>query len=91
MREEEALKLIGDPQKVDKDLQIFRRTARRLSSRYPRMIDRYPKQWIAVHSGRVRAHGRTFKSILRQINEKGLPREHVIIRFIHKEPRTMIL
>ena len=82
---------IGDPATIDKELQMFRRTAKRLSSRHPRMIERYPKQWIAIHAGRVRAHGRSLKTVLRQIDSKGLPREHTMVRFIHKEPRTMIL
>ena len=82
---------IGDPKKVDEDLQSFRRTAKRLSSRHPRLIERYSKQWIALHSGKVQAHGRSFKAVLDQIDSKGLPRGQTIIRFIHKEPRTMIL
>ena len=82
---------IGDPHKVDEDLQSFRKTARRLSSRHPRLVERYPNQWIALHAGKVRAHGRTFEAVLAQIDSKGLPRAQIIIRFIHKEPRTLIL
>ena len=91
MTSQEILDLIGDPRQVDADLQVLRRTAKRLSSRRPRMIERYPKRWIALHAGRVRAEGRTLKSVLGQIDKKGLPRQHTIVRFIHKEPRTMIL
>lgn len=88
---DEVLKQIGNPAEVDRELQAFRRTAWALSSRHPRLIDRYPKEWVAVYRGRVRAHGRTFRSVMEQIDEKGLPRGHVIVRFIHKDGRTMIL
>ena len=86
-----VLELLGDPSGVDRDLQAFRRSARVLSSRHPRLIDRYPKQWVAVHQGKVRAQGKTLRSLLAQVDKKGLPRERLIVRFIDKTQRTMIL
>jgi len=86
-----VLEQIGDPRDVERDLRSFRRTALALSSNHPRLIDRYPNQWVALHRGRVRASGRTFASVMVQIDKKGLPREHVIVRFIDKNQRTMIL
>ena len=91
MEKQSILDLIGNPKEIDRDLQSFRKTAQRLSSRHPRLIDKYPKQWVALHSGRVRAHGRSLKGVLREIDAKGLSREQTIVRFINKEPRTMIL
>lgn len=85
------LKLLGDPRGVDRDLQVFRRSARVLSSKHPRLIDRYPKQWVAIHQGRVRAQGKTLRSLLAQVDKKALPREHLIVRFIDKTQRTVIL
>ena len=86
-----VLEQVGDPRDVERDLRSFRRTARILSSNHPRLINRYPNQWVALHRGRVRASGRTFASVMAQIDKKGLPREHVIVRFIDKNQRTMIL
>ena len=81
----------GSAADVDRELQRFRKATRVLSSKHPRLIDRYPKQWIGVYQGRVRVHGRTFTSVMRQIAEKRLPREDVIVRFIDKNQRAMIL
>ena len=83
--------LVGDARKVDEDLQAFRKTAMRLSSRHPRMVERYPNQWIALHSGQVRAYGDSLDVVLREIDDMGLSRDQTIVRFIDKEPRTMIL
>ena len=82
---------LGNPADIDRELQSFRKTARVLSSEHPRLIDRYPKQWVAVYEGKVKAHGRTFQSVLRRLDEEGIPRENVIVRYISKEERTMIL
>ncbi len=87
----EITDLIGNPREVDAELRSFRKTAMRLSSRHPRMIERYPKRWVALHSGRVRAHGESLESVLEAIDSKGLPRGQTIVRLIHDEPRTMIL
>ena len=87
----EVRELIGDPNRVDEELRAFRKTAKRLSARSPRMIDRYRGQWIALYAGRIRAHGDSMESVLATVDEKRLPREHTIVRFIEDEPRTFIL
>ena len=82
--------LIGDPRKAVAELEAFQETARGLSASQPRMIEKYPGQWVGLHSGSVRAHGPTLESVLEKIDSEGFSREQVIVRFIHTEPRTMI-
>lgn len=89
--EREVLQLIGDPHEADRDLQEFRASAMRLSSRHPRMIERYPNQWIALHSGRVRAQDDSLHGLLKSVDKQGIPRGQAIVRFIDDQPRTMIL
>lgn len=86
-----VLKQIGNPAKIDKELQDFQKAAHALSSNHPRMIDLYSKQWIAVFQGEVKAKGRTFQSVMDQVDKKKIPREGVIVRYIDKNLRTMIL
>lgn len=88
---DEVLKLLGDPTQVDEELRRFRKAARILSSNRPRLLDHYPQQWVAVHEGRVKAQGKTLRSLLTQVDKQGLPREHIIVRFIGRTQRTMIL
>ena len=85
------LELIGDPSQVDQELTDFSETAQILSSEHPRMIEQYPKQWIALYQGVVRAQASTYHSVLEELQKKGLPKEHMIVRFIDRNPRTMIL
>ena len=89
---DEIVDLIGDPRKADEEMQAFHLTASCLSSSsHPRMIERYPGQWIALHTGKVRAHGTSIESVLAKIDMEGLAREQTIVRFIHDKPRTMLL
>lgn len=83
--------LIGEPKTVSKELQNFRRSARLLSSHQTRLIELYPKQWIAVLDGKVRANARTFHSLMRQIDKRQVPRIRVFVRFIDKNQRSLIL
>ena len=91
LNENIVLEQLGNPAKVAKELESFQRAAKVLSSKQPRMIDEYPKQWIAVHQGKVKASGKTFKSLMTAIEKRRLPRQNLIIRFIDKSERTMIL
>ena len=83
--------VIGDPKRVDSELRSFRRSSRTLSSHHPRLINRYPKKWVAVYDGKVQAQGRTLSALFATIKRKGLPREDVIVRFIDRDERIMIL
>ena|SRR5438034_3880066 len=88
---QEILPLVGDPTQVDRSLEAFRKAARVLSSDHPRLIDKYPKQWVAVYNGEVRASANTFKGLLVQVDRAHLPRAETVIRFIDRNQRTMIL
>lgn len=90
-REREILELIGDPEHLEKELEEFRTNARVLSAEQGRLISRYPQRWVAVYEGDVAADAPTLADLIRQIDERGLPRGHVIVRYIDKHPRTLIL
>lgn len=89
--EKSVLEKLGNPSKVDKELRSFRKSAMVLSSKHPRLVNRYPKQWVAVYNGKTIAVGRTLNSALRESDKRGIPREHVIVRYIDKNQRAMIL
>ena len=91
LSEEMILGEIGDVVALDRELRRFRKAAKVLSRKHPRLMEAYPKQWIGVYHGRVAVRGRTLQSVLTQLDQKSLPREQVIVRFIDKNERTMIL
>ncbi len=76
---------------LDKELRRFRRTAQVLSRRHPRMIDAYPKQWVGVYHGKVAATGKTLTALLTALDKQAVPCQKVLIRFITKDERTLIL
>ena len=89
--EQSILEQLGDPADVARELKAFCQSARSLDRQLPDLVDRYPNQWVAVLDGKVRAHGRTLQDVIKKIDQKGLPREQTIVRFIDKGERVMIL
>lgn len=87
----ELLALLGDPKRVIQDLRKFRRSTRVLSSEHPRLIDKYERRWVAVHGGKVRANAATFGRLMASVDQRGLPRENIVVRYIDKDERIMIL
>jgi hypothetical protein len=79
------------PKSVARSLRKFQRSARMLSSNQPRLIDEYPDQWVAVSDNAVVAHGEDLKKVLQQVDKKGIPRADVLVRFIERTQRTLIL
>ena len=87
----EILKVLGNPLRLHRELQSFRKAARALSSDHPRLIDQYPNQWVVVYRGRVAAHGATLSSVLAKMKRNKIPQRRAIVRYIEKNRRTMIL
>jgi hypothetical protein len=57
-QDDEVLRALGGAaEAIDKNLADFTAAARVLSSDQPRLIDQYPKEWVAVYHGGVVAHG----------------------------------
>lgn len=89
--EDDILQILGDPAEIDLSLTAFRKSAQVLSSEHPRMIDQYAKQWVAIYDGEVRAQASTFLALMNQAEKNGLRREQLVVRFIDRNRRTMIL
>ena len=87
----EVLGLVGAPRTVEKELRQFRRNASALSSSHPRLINEYPQRWVAVHKGKVKAKGKNLSALMQVVAKKRLPRGELVVRFIDREPQTMIL
>ena len=88
---DKARELFGDPEEVTERLRIFSDSARVFSSDHPRLIDAYPGQWVAVYRGEVRAHSEDFTDLLKQVDELELSRAQVMVRFIDKNQRALII
>ncbi|MYF09583.1 MAG: hypothetical protein F4171_10740 [Gammaproteobacteria bacterium] len=80
-----------DPEKIACGLKSFETSCAKLSSDRPRLLEKYPDQWIGIHSGQVRAADEDLDTVLRTLDEQGVPRSSTVLRFIEKEPETLIL
>ena len=83
--------IIGDPKRVDAELQRFRKDARLLSSKRMNLRARYPQRWVVLYDGQVRADAETLKQALARADELHLPREQTVIRYVDRDVRRMIL
>ena len=89
---EDLREIIGDPQEIHDDFREFDKSAALFStSRYHRLLEKYPDKWIAVTAGKVEAHGDSYEAVLQTVRERGLPINWTIIEFIETDPITMIL
>ena len=79
------------PSRMAQSLRAFQRSARVLSDSHPRLIDEYPDQWVALADSTVMAYGDTLEQVLTQIDAQNISRADVIVRFIERTQRTLIL
>jgi hypothetical protein len=55
------------------------------------MIDEHPQQWVALYDGHVELYGSTLNSVMAQIDNRGLPKDEMIVRYIDRDIKTLIL
>jgi hypothetical protein len=76
---------------MDRELRMFSRAARLLSSDRPRLIDKHPKEWVGLYGGEVCATAKSFSGLVSRLKKKGLPPSETIIRYIDTSGRKLIL
>jgi hypothetical protein len=89
---DQALSLLGSSvTSVAADMASFAQSAKVLSSDHPRLIDLYAMQWVGVFNGEVAAHADSLDGLRTKLNDKNIPIDRTVIRFIDKQERTVIL
>ncbi len=91
MTEPTLAEIIGDPKRLDAELQKFRKDTKLLSSRRVNLLAKYPKRWVAIYDGQIQADALSLKQVLTKIDELNLPRERVVVRYVDRTLRRMIL
>lgn len=71
-------------ERLQKDLEF-------LSSSRERLIKKYAEQWVAIFDLAVVAHADKIEELLKQLHDRGIPPDQVIVDFLTKEERALIL
>jgi hypothetical protein len=91
MSEKDLRDLIGDPHRLDADLQKFRKDIKLLSSKHLDFSGEYSKRWIAVYGGEVQADAESLDHLLARLDALKIPRGKAAIRYMNQSTRRMIL
>jgi len=91
MTEASLREIIGDPKRLDAELQEFRKDAKLLSSKYREFSAQYSERWIAVYGGKVQADADSLDHLLARMDALQIPRGKVVVHYTSQSPRRMIL
>lgn len=76
---------------IVKELEEFSQSAARFSSDRPKLLEKYPSQWVGVCNGEVVASSEDMELLVAELKRKGTPLHKTIVRFIEENVRTLIL
>jgi hypothetical protein len=91
LAEADIIKLIGDPARLDAELPEFSRDTRVLSSKRAKLVETYAQRWVAIYQGEVKADDDDLNHLLEKADKLGLPRDKVVMRYIDRNVKRMIL
>jgi len=55
------------------------------------LLDQFPEQWVAVFNGQVVSHGTNINAITKELASKRIPPNRVVVAFLSRRRRTLIL
>ena len=79
------------PKKIARDLRAFSRTGQFLSSNERRLLKKYPRQWVALYDGKVRASAKSLDEVISKLEQQELPANESIIWYMDTSGRKLIL
>jgi Family of unknown function (DUF5678) len=88
---EKVVYLGTTPKKIARDLRAFSRTARIFSSNEQRLLKKYPKQWVALYGGKVRASAKSLDEVLSKLKKQHVPANQTIVWYMDTSGRHLIL
>jgi hypothetical protein len=89
--DDDLIDLFGNPKDISRSLEDFSASARLLSADRARLVETYPRRWVAVRNGRVAASAETMESLLASLRKHDIPPEETCIGFIDRSEPTLIL
>ena len=89
--EREAIVQAGSPSEIRKRIKECTTAQTRLALRINGLMKAYPKQWVAMGSGRGICRGRSLSQLMAKCEKKGIPREGRAVRYLDTEKRALVL
>lgn len=89
--QKDLLDQLGAPPDVLDGLRRYRKAVSSLAAKRARLARQHPERWIAVYNDDIVALTKTLEDLVRCIDEQKLPRDEVIVQFLTKERRVMVM
>lgn len=89
--ERDVREALGDLRQASEDLRAYGESVEGFLEQYDRLLESHSGQWVAFYEGAVRVSGQSIEDVLRELDEAGLPRRRIHVRYMDPEPVSMIL
>lgn len=84
--------LFGDsPKQFRRELQSFSRSGHFFSANYSRLVKEYPKEWVGIYDGKLRATAKSSRSVVSKLKKKGFPPNLSLVQYIDVSGQKLIL
>ena len=62
-----------------------------LTAIWAQVRKQHPDSYVAAYKGEIVAAHKTLKGILAEMDNKGVPKNHAVLRYVSRKPRRMVL
>ena len=76
---------------VQQELAQFRREIEYYEAHQDELLQQYPEKWVAIFHQTVAGANPDFEQLLTELDERGVPSEHALIRHVTAKDDLLIL
>lgn len=73
---------VGGKKEFDRRYNQYKGSTTFFDTNRKELLKKYDGKWVAVYNSAVVAYGKQYKTVARKIQQRGLPIEDTVIRFI---------
>ena len=77
-----TLNAVGGREAFDRKFRQYEGSVSFIDKNEEELLEKYDENWVAVYNAKVVAHGKKYEEIEREIQQKGIPLEETVIKFL---------
>jgi hypothetical protein len=88
---DKAIKAAGGLDAFKKQFNAYSANDEYFAQHRNELLESYDGKWVAIHDSKLLAVGDAWKDVMSKVKKRRIPDDEVVVRFLVKKPKVLIL
>lgn len=86
-----VIKELGGARAIHAGLREFSRRVQAVEAMRADLTNEHPNKWVVINNGDVLVIADSLEDVLKELDDRGIPRKGAVVEFLDTENRNMVL